>query len=162
MNAMKFAAQSAALIGAYGVHGTRPELIDAETLAMANCTIINQDLELFVRFLYRRTDKGLWMHLQADGQIPKGIWTPWGAKGKLTRTQSDIVRRYLLSLNSGRPPRPLFYYVPERRHWYVDLLRYDNLEDALAWLQRFAITPQAWLDLDRDKPVRKRRRQRTK
>lgn len=156
--AYKFVAQVADFTGSFGVHGTRPELVDAETWATANCTLVNYQLEMFIRFAYKRTDKGNLMNLQNDGQIPKGIWTPWGAKGQLTRAKSDITRRYLLSLNNGRPPRPLFFYLADKRHWYVDLLRYATLDEALEWLQRYAITPQAWIDLDKDKPVRKRRK----
>lgn len=135
------------LTGAYGNFGTRPELVDAETIALARCTMVNQELDLFVRFIYRKSEAGRFINLRSNCQIPKGIWAPWGSSGKsnLTRTERDTLRRYLFSLgHSNRPPRPLFFY--NQRHWHVNTVIYQTVDDALAWLEKYKMTPALWLE----------------
>ena len=116
----QFVVRAAELVGAYGNYGTRPDLVDAETIALARCTMINQELDLFVRFIYR-------------------------GKSNLTRTERDTLRRYLFSLgHSNRPPRPLFFYAT--RHWHVNTVIYPTQDDALQWLARYQMTPALWLE----------------
>src|SRR5690348_9619192 len=100
----KLVVRAAEMIGAYGVARTTPELIDKVTQAQGHCELINQQLDLFTRFVYRETDNGLPLHILADGQIVGGVWTPWGSSGKsgLTRLERDVLRRHLLGLNEDR------------------------------------------------------------
>lgn len=134
--------------GSYGNYGVKPEMVDAETIALGSCKLINQEIELFIRFVFRRFDNGRWLHIQANGQIPKGVWTPWGSSGKsrLTRAERDTVRRYLLSLHTPKPPYPLFFYQEKARRWYVDTLRFSDLDDGLAWLERYKMTTSVWFE----------------
>lgn len=139
--------RAAEVTGAYGNYRTLPERVDAETLAMARCTSINQEVEAFIRFAYRKDEGGRFINLRSNSQIPKGIWTPWGSSGKssLTRTERDTLRRYLFSLgHSNRPPRPLFFYLS--RHWHVNTGVYPTVESALDWLERNKMTAALWLD----------------
>jgi hypothetical protein len=142
----KIVARAAELTGAYGNFRTAPERVDAETIALARCTMINQELDLFVRFCYRQSEQGRYVNLRSNSQLPKGVWAPWGSSGKsgLTRTERDVLRRYLFSLNTPRPPRPLFFYG--QRHWHVNTVIYPTVGDALQWLERFKLTPANWFD----------------
>ena len=138
----RIAARAAELTGAYGVTGQRPELVDAVAIAMARCTLINHELELFTRFCYQKQGER-YINLRSNSQIPRGVFTPWGSKGKLTRTEGDTVRRYLLSL---RRPSPLYFYADTNRRWFVNTAKYPTLEWALEWCNRFAMTPEKWLE----------------
>lgn len=93
----RIAARAADLVGSYGTTGHRPELVDAVAIATARCTLINHELELFTRFCYQKQGERF-VNLRGNCLIPRGVFTPWGRKGKLTRTEGDTVRRYLLSL----------------------------------------------------------------
>ena len=147
MSLDKFMARAIDLTGAYGNYRTAPELVDAETIALARCTMINHELDLFIRFCYRQSEQGRFINLRSNSQIPKGIWAPWGSSGKssLTRTERDTLRRYLFALgNTRRPPRPLFLYAG--RHWHVNTAVYENVDEALKWLERFKMTPALWFE----------------
>jgi len=147
MSLDKFVVRAAELTGAYGNFKTAPERVDLETIALARCTLVNQELELFIKFCYKLADNGRFSHLRSNSQIPKGIWAPWGSSGKsgLTRTERDTLRRYLFSLGHGsRPPRPLFFY--SQRHWHVNTVVYPTVEEAMRWLERFKMTPALWLE----------------
>ncbi len=146
MSLDKFVDRAATLIGAYGNFRTAPELVDAETIALARCTMINHELQLFIHFCYSQSEQGRYVNLRSNSQVPKGVWAPWGSSGKsgLTRTERDVTRRYLFSLITPRPPRPLFFYG--QRHWHVNTVVYPTVEEALQWLGRFKITPTAWFD----------------
>jgi hypothetical protein len=149
MSLEKFVTRAAELSGAYGNFRATPERVDAETIAAARCQLANQDIELFVHFCYRQSDNGYFINLAGSSQIPTGVWTPWGSSGKskLTRSERDIVRAWLLSLKRQHGPRPLFYYVVDERRWHVDTFRYPTLEEALQWLKEYKITPKVWLQL---------------
>jgi hypothetical protein len=146
MSLDKFVVRAAELTGAYGNFKTAPELVDAETIALARCTMVNHELQLFIHFCYKRSEQGRLINLRSNSQIPKGVWAPWGSSGKsgLTRTERDTLRRYLFSLNTRRPPRPLFFY--SQRHWHVNTVIYPTVEEALQWLDRYQMTPALWLD----------------
>ena len=140
----KIAVRAAALTGSYGVTGHKPELVDAMAIATARSALVNCELELFTHFVYQKQGERF-VNLRSNCQIPRGIFTPWSSKGKLTRTEGDTVRRYLLSL---RRPSPLYHY--QGRRWYVNTAKYSTLEWALEWGNRFAMTPERWLEFSAD------------
>ena len=148
MTLANFVVRATEITGAYGNYGTKPERVSKETVAMGHCELVNHELELFIHFVYKRADSGRLLNVQASGQIPSGVWTPWGSSGKsqLTRYERDTTRRYLVSLNTGRPPRPLFFYQEATRHWYIDFKRHNGLEDALTWLKQYHLTVNIWLE----------------
>ena len=67
----KFVVRAAELVGAYGVARTTPDNVDAETIAMARCEMVNQELVLFVQFCYRKGDNGRLVHLRSNSQNPQ-------------------------------------------------------------------------------------------
>ena len=127
----------------------KPMLPDNKALAIERCETIDQAMREFINYCFQRTESGLLYNLLPDGQIQAGIWTPWGGSGKseLSRLQRDVLRRYLLGLKTNRPPHPLFYYLPESRRWYIDVVRFSSLEEGLGWWDRYRLTPDAWLSL---------------
>jgi hypothetical protein len=145
----KFLSRAAELTGAYGNYRTAPDLVYAETIAAARCKLVYSEMELFTNFCYQMDSKGRYLHLAGGSQISPGVWTPWGGSGKsaLTRLERDVVRCWLLSLNNGRPPLPVFFYIAQSRRWYVDTMRYESVQDALAWLNRHQLTPKTWLNV---------------
>ena len=140
----KIAARAAALTGAYGVTGHKPELVDAMAIATARCSLVNSELELFTHFVYQKQGERF-VNLRGNCLIPRGVWTPWSRQGKLTRTEGETVRRYLLSL---RRPAPLYHY--HGRSWYVNTAKYSTLEWALEWVHHFRMTPEKWLEFAAD------------
>jgi len=146
MSMDKFVVRAAELTGAYGNYKTAPELVDAETIAAARCTLANQELELFTHFCYQQDERGRFINLAGNAQIPSGVWAPWGSSGKskLTRTERDVMRRWLLSF-AGERPKPLFFYVPTMRRWFVNTPTWDTLTLALAWVNRHEMTPKDYL-----------------
>lgn len=143
----KFLIRAAELTGAYGNFRTAPELIHAETIAAARCKLVNSEMELFIHFCYQLDSKGRHLHLAGGSQLAPGIWTPWGGSGKsaLTRLERDVVRCWLLSLGSGKPPMPVFFYIARTRRWHVDTMRYESADEALSWLNQHQLTPKIWL-----------------
>jgi hypothetical protein len=149
MSLAQFVERAAEITGAYGNYRTVPERVNPETVAAAQCELAAQEIELFIHFCYQQSDTPYFINLTGGSQIPTGIWTPWGSSGKshLRRLERDIVRAWLLSLKKHRGARPLFYYLPEERRWYVDTFRYRILQDALQWLKTYKLTPKTWLTL---------------
>lgn len=141
--------RAAEFTGTYGNVRITPGEVDALGLAQLSAQSAGQQLELFAHWCYQRNEQNRFIHILPNGQIPSGAWTPWGASGKskMTRTDRDILRRWLWAERENRHFPPWFYY-PNQRRWYVDLMRYDSLEDALRWLARHPINPRDWLRLN--------------
>lgn len=134
--------------GAYSNHRVAPAQVDNLALAQLSATDAMHKMQTFAHWCYERTDAGAFVHILPNGQIPSGAWVPWGAsgKGKMTRTDRDVVRRWLCVLRDRRHFPPWFYYTDQRR-WYVDLMRYDSVVEALDWLTKHPIHPRDWLNL---------------
>lgn len=144
----EFVDRAAAITGSYGRTRNKPERVDAASNALLAAELVNQELDAFIRFVYRRNDKGRLLHIMPDGQIPSGVWAPWGGSGKsqLTRSQRDTLRTWML--DQGRKlPKPPFYYIRKSYRWFVDLRRYEDEADALRWLANHQITVQDWLNM---------------
>lgn len=62
----QFVVRAAEFVGAYGVTGTAPANVDAETIAMARCELIKQSLGLFIRFCYQRDAAGFYCNLSGN------------------------------------------------------------------------------------------------
>lgn len=151
----KFIVRAAEMIGAYGVAGTMPDQVDAETIAMARCELIRQSMELFIKFCYKRDGNGLFCHLSGNTFIPRGVFVPWGSAGKprrneaktraqLSKDERKIVRIYLDFLKRKRL-FPVFVYSAAARRWTVDTMRYATEEAALAWLKSQALDPRNFI-----------------
>lgn len=140
--------RAADAVGTYGRLRTTPERVDQLALAALSARAAHQQLELFAHWCYEESAPGVRCNILPSGQIPPGSWTPWGSSGKsgMTRTDRDILRRWLITLRSRRHYAPWFYHADERR-WYVDLTRYPTRQDALDWLGRFGIKAHEWLEL---------------
>ena len=145
MSMEKMLDRAATMIGSYGLTGTHPDQLEAETVATARCKLIAQSMELFIRFCYVRDAQGRFCHLAGNTIIPHGVFVPWGSAGKprdkevkarpeLTRIERDIVRMYLAFLKRKRL-FPLFVYLSGERRWMVDTVRYETEQAALAWLE---------------------------
>ncbi len=154
MTIERFVDRAANLIGAYGNFSASPSQVDAETLALGSCAQIRQVLELFIKFVYRKSPDGLYVNITGNGSIPTGIYAPWSHKGKpvgskgsraqLTETERDIVREWLKLLASNRR-YPLFVYRADSRRWHVDILRYDSEAEGLAWLNKSIIDAKTFV-----------------
>lgn len=144
----QFVDRAAAITGSYGRTRNKPERIDAASYALLAVEVCRQELDAFIRFVYVRNGKGRLLHIMPDGQIPAGVWAPWGGSGKsvLSRSQRDTLRNWLLG-QAKRLPRPPFHYRPSFRRWYVDLKRYQDEADALRWLADYQMTVQDWLNM---------------
>ena len=143
---MRIVDRAAAITGSYGRTRTRPERIDAMTRAMLAVENVHQELVAFVRFVYRRDGRGRLLHVLPDGQLAPGVWVPWRGGSTLTRTQKDILRRWL-HLKAQNRLKPIFVYGLDTRRWYVDLRNYPTAEVALGWLERHRISAGEWLNL---------------
>lgn len=141
------AGRAAEFTGAYGNTRTKPERVDDLARAKLCAHAAQQQLELFAHWCYEQNDSHL-LHICNNGQIPSGVFTPWGASGKsgLTRTERDVLRvwLYLVDNHGHNPP---WLYLDTTRRWYVDLTHYPVLEDTLLWIQHHSFHPQDWLDI---------------
>jgi len=163
MTIERFVDRAANIVGAFGSYGTMPDQVDAETLALGSCTHIRHVLDLFIRFVYRQTPDGIFVNITGNGSIPTGVWTPWASAGKprrsagsrtdgnkkraqLTETERIVVREWLKLLAANRR-FPLFVYRSTSRRWYVDIQRYDNEADGLAWLKGNSIDAKTFVAL---------------
>jgi len=133
-------------VGAYGNHRTTHDLVEAEAIAAARCTLVNGEMETFTHFCYQQVG-GWFCNLSGNSQIPTGTWAPWGSsgKGRLTRMERDTVRAWLHALNRGRGLKPVFFYSQSSRRWHVDTMRYPSIESALEWLKGNQLDPKTWL-----------------
>jgi hypothetical protein len=145
---LRIVGRAAEITGSYGRTRTKPERVDAMTRAMLIVEHTHQELSTFARFIYRQNDHGQNLHILPDGQLAPGVWAPWTvhAPSTLTRTQRDLLRRWLL-LKADNRLRPPFVYGDDTRRWYVDLRRYPTVEAALDWLEKHKLTAGEWLNL---------------
>lgn len=142
----KFLVRAQMDVGAYGNYRTTHDLVDAEAIAEARCTLVNGELESFTRFCYQQ--QGSWfVNLSGNSQIPTGVWAPWGSsgKGRLTRMERDTVRAWLHALNRRQTLKPVYFYSPSSRRWHVDTTRYPTVESALKWLNSNRLGAKTWL-----------------
>ncbi len=142
----KFLERAQQEIGAFGNFRTTHELVEAEAIAAARCSLVNAELDSFTHFCYQK--EGEWFcNLSGNTQIPTGIWAPWGAsgKGRLTRMERDTVRAWLRALGNAKALKPVYFYSPSSRRWNVDTLRYPTLESANEWLTNNRIDGKTWL-----------------
>jgi hypothetical protein len=148
-NAVRIVNRAADMAGAYGHTRVAPERVDALALAKLTVEHVRQEVALFIRYVYQKDGAGRWLYIGADGMIPAGVWCPWGGSGKasLTRSQRDIMRRWLLCQQRDRN-FPAFFYRPKARRWHVDILRYDSEAAALSWLARCPLDGAVWLATD--------------
>ncbi len=142
----KFLVRAQLDVGAYGNYRTTHDLVDAEAIAEARCTLVNGELESFTHFCYQKLS-GWFVNLSGNTQIPTGVWAPWGSsgKGRLTRMERDTVRAWLHALNRGRGLKPVYVYASSARRWHVDTTRYPSLDAALEWLSANKIDAKTWL-----------------
>lgn len=144
---MRVVNRAAEITASYGRTRTKPERVDAMTRAMLSVEEVRQELEMFTRFVYRRSNKGRLLHVLPDGQLARGVHTPWrGASSTLTRTQQDSVRKWL-SIKAESRLKPPFVWGEDTYRWYVDMVRYPTAEAALTWLERHKLTAGEWLNL---------------
>lgn len=137
--------RAAQLTGSYGRTRHPPERVDAAAIARLEVELVRQEMEDFIRFVYRR-EGDVWLHIVANGRIPRGVWAPWGSSGKskLTQPMRTKLRKWMFAQNR---PRPVFFYNPKETRWYVDLTHYTNVEVALKWYERCGVTVVGWLQL---------------
>jgi len=149
-NAVRILNRAADMAGSYGNARIAPERVEAEALAKLIVEHAMQELDSFIRYCYQVDEHGRWLRILPDGQIRNGVWTPWGGSGKssLTRNQRDTLRLWLWQEKNSRR-FPLFVYRPDRRRWYVDLLRNPSETDALDWLHKCGLTAKSWLGVQR-------------
>lgn len=134
-------------VGAYGQARQAPERIHAAAHSRLSLELVRQEMTRFLWHLYER-EGDYWLHIMPDGQIPSGVWTPWGGKSRLNKAQRDILRAWVVGQRADRQaPGPLYFDVPRNR-WYVDLIRFPDREDSLAWWKRTAPSEKDWLNLE--------------
>lgn len=140
--------RAASITGTYGRARVMPERFDAAARALLIVQHVHNELVTFAAFVYQKDGRGRWLHILSDGQMARGVWTPWGSSGKatLTRPVRDTVRRWL-HIKAKSRLRPPFRYDAQTNRWYVDLQRYPTLEAAMDWIERHRITHTEWLNL---------------
>lgn len=145
---MRVVARAADITASYGHARTKPEQVDGLTRATLAAAHAQQELEMFVRFVYMRDPSGRrWLHLLNDGTLAPRVHTPWrGASSTLTRKEQDRVRAWWKVKLDNRLRPPLRWDHGIKR-WHVDLLRYPTVDEALDWLSKHKITPTEWLNL---------------
>jgi hypothetical protein len=139
----KFLTRVVESVGSYGNYKVAPERVDAETIVLPRVALINGELESFTRFIYH-VESGRHVNLSGNTCIPSGVWCPWGSKGNLTRTERDVMRKYMLSF-AGERPTPLYFYMAKHRRWYVNTPIFDTLALALAWVGRHQMSAKDYL-----------------
>jgi hypothetical protein len=144
---MRIVGRAAEITGTYGHARTKPERIDAVTRAALVVEHVHQELTTFASFVYQRSQNGRLLHVLPDGQLARGVHTPWrGVSSTLTRSQQDRLRRWLATKAETRL-RPPFVWSDSTRRWYVDLHRYPTVEAAIDWLTRHKMSGGEWLNL---------------
>ncbi len=143
---LKIVARAGEIVGSYGHARTKPERIDAMTRAMLTVEHVHEELISFTNFVYRRNGRGRLLHVQPNGQFAYGVATPWRGTSTLTRTESHMLRRWLL-LKADSRLRPPFLYAPDTRRWHLDVGRYPTVDRALQWLENHRLTAGEWLNL---------------
>lgn len=144
---LRIVARAGEITGSYGRTRTKPERVDAMTRAMLSAEAVRQELEEFTRFVYRRSEGGRLLHVLPDGQLARGVHTPWrGVSSTLTRTQQDGLRKWL-AIKAQNRLKPPFVWGGDTYRWYVDLVRYPTVEAALEWMERHRISAGEWLNL---------------
>jgi hypothetical protein len=143
---LKIVARAGEIVGSYGNARTVPERVSALTRAELTVEHVHQELVEFIRFVYQTAPNGRLLHVLPDGQLARRVYTPWRGRATLTRTQGDMVRRWLL-LKADSRLRPPFLYADDTRRWYLDLKRYPDVGPALVWLDRHRLTAGEWLNL---------------
>jgi hypothetical protein len=140
--------RAADFLGTYGNVRVKPGEVDHLAIARLRAQNANDRLVEYAHWCYQRNEHGRLAYVLPSGQIPSGSAVPWGASGKLkmTRSDRDILRRWLWAMREHRQFPPWFYHMAERR-WYVDFMRYDCLPDALDWLKKHPISPMDWINL---------------
>ena len=161
MSMDQFVNRAADMVGAYGVAGTAPANVEAETIALARCELIKQSLGLFIRFCYQKDAGGFYSNLSGNTFIPRGVYAPFSHAGKqrtavglraqLTRDERAVVRAWLMWLKANRR-FPVFFYSAAARRWCVDTMRYSDEAAALAWLEREALTAKNFLAIKAQMP----------
>ena len=145
---LKIVDRAAEITGTYGHTRVMPEQFDAATRAILIVEHVHNELITFIVFVYQKDVLGRWLHILSDGQMARGVWTPWGSSGKatLTRRVRDTVRKWLRikAVNRLRPP---FLYDSATNRWYIDLRRYPTVDGALDWAERHRMTANEWLSL---------------
>lgn len=159
MNGMeKIVNRSADFVGSYGYTRMHPDRVDVFAKAKVEIAVAKQQMELFAYWCYQQHNNH-WLHITASGQIPTGTWVPWGSSGKsrttegvpeLTKPIRAVLRSWLIQQSRNRRFPPWFY-DPDERRWYVDLRRYDSLEEALIWLKNNPVLPDGWIEMRRSK-----------
>lgn len=144
MTIERYIERAAEVVGSYGNYKQAPDVVDAITIVMPRVALINGQLDEFTRYVYRMDDSGRHINLAGNTQIPTGVWTPWGSKGKLTRTERDVMRAFMRSFGKERPT-PLYFYAAIHRRWFVNTAMFDTLPMAQAWVARHQMTAQDYL-----------------
>jgi hypothetical protein len=143
---MRIVGRAAEITGSYGHMRVKPERVDAMTRATLAVEQVHQEMVNFLRFLYLAAPSGRLLHVLPDGQLARRVYTPWRGPSTLTRTQQDTLRKWL-QLKADNRLRPPLTWGSDTRRWYVDMVRYADVESALQWLERHRLTAGEWLNL---------------
>jgi hypothetical protein len=143
---LRIVARAGDIVGSYGHARTTPERVNAVTRAALTVEHVHQELEEFIKFIYQRASNGKLLHVLPSGQLAAKVHTPWRGTSTLTRTERDMVRKWLL-LKADNRLRPPFLYSPETRRWFLDIKRYPDVDSALSWLDNHHLTPGEWIIL---------------
>lgn len=117
-------------------------------IAQANADVMNDALRRFVALLYEQ-EGGIWFNVDDVGRIL--IPTPWSrakhTEYGLTDTSHRVLRRIIAAHNESTPAgHQLIFYVGQYdRSWYLNRRHYPTIAHANGWLDRYAITPEAWI-----------------
>jgi hypothetical protein len=126
-------------------------------LASAQAELCNRALRRFLELLYDETPGGRLANISPDGRVL--IAAPWSrrqyAAYGLTdhggRVLRSIFVRQLAALPSWTRPLHL-----DGKQWHVNVRKYPDLPAALAWLDRWPVTPDVWLAANDAMPRRGR------
>lgn len=133
------------------------ERVDGFAKARLSPRTMMQELKLFLEFLYKKDETGAFLYVYFDGELTQGVFVPWTntSKGKFSRSQCDIFRKWMLSKGHNSP---LVYHSSPRR-WNLDIGNYPKLIDALDWLSKNTMTTQEWLLFSHETRLKKKLRQ---
>jgi len=143
---------------------SKAESLSRLARAKASAELVNEALAAVIWLAYEALASGEPVNVDpATGDLL--IAAPWSSRNYdaygLRRSEGDVLRRYLLEIQrraaKGRLSHPpLFAFDEVSRRWTLNRADYPTFEDAEGWLDKFQLTPEAWLKWMQH--VRKQRR----
>ena len=115
-------------------------------LATAEAELCNRAMRRFIELLFDATPGGRFANIGAGGRVL--IPAPWSrrqyAAYGLTDHGGRVLRSIVVRVLDGLPTWSALLYL-DGGQWRVNVRKYPDLPAALAWLDKWPVTADAWL-----------------